>query len=63
MSASANRNETAVPRVRSRGPAESVTRTAMGFLIAVGLALGGTFYLSSLASPAGLFAFASAATD
>ena len=63
MSTSVNPNEPASPRVRGRGLAEGVTRAAMGFLIAAGLAMAGTVYLSSLVAPTGLIAFASAATD
>ena len=63
MPTGANPNEPARSRVRARGLAEGVTRAAMGLVIAVSLAMAGTFYLSSLAGPAGLIAFASAATD
>ena len=58
MSTSVNVNE---PQL-TRGIAEAATRAAMGFLIALSLGLVGTIYLSSLVGPAGLIAFASAAT-
>ena len=63
MSTSVNVDQPASPRVPTRGLAEGPTRAAMGLLIAVVLAFAGTIYLGSLVGPAGLIAFASAATD